>query len=168
MDWLALSGLAAGACAAARAQAAPQARAHGSGRPRLSIAKVRSYDEDLVAQFRTMFDQIGGIGSQVRGKTVAIKVNLTGGNRFEGYEPGDTHWVHPKVVGAVTAVLGGLGAKRIRILESAGGRRPDYKLEDKLLQGGWDVAATQECRAAGGVRRHEWAWLSASNTPLSR
>ena len=56
-----------------------------------------------------MFDQIGGIGSQVRGKTVAIKVNLPAANRFEGYEPGDTHWVHPKVVGAVTAVLGGLG-----------------------------------------------------------
>ena len=49
--------------------------------------------------------------------------------------------VHPKVVGAVTAVLCQLGAKRIRILESAGGRRPDAKLEDKLLQGGWDVAA---------------------------
>jgi len=132
--------LAAGACAAARAQGGPQRAPTAPAGP-VSVAKVRSYDEDLIAQFRTMFDQIGGIGGQVRGKTVAIKVNLTGGNRFEGYEPGDTHWVHPKVVGAVTAVLGGLGARRIRILESAGGRRPDFKLEDKLLQGGWDVAA---------------------------
>ena len=139
-DWFTLSGLAAGALAAGPAQAAPQAARTAPAGP-VSVAKVRSYDEDLVAQFRTMFDQIGGIGTQVRGKTVAIKVNLTGGNRFEGYEAGDTHWVHPKVVGAVTAVLGQLGAKRIRILESAGGRRPDYKLEDKLLQGGWDVAA---------------------------
>jgi uncharacterized protein (DUF362 family) len=88
-----------------------------------------------------MFDQIGGVGGRVRGKTVAIKLNLTGGNRFEGYTPGDTHWVHPKVVGAVTAVLGKLGARRIRLLESAGGRRPDYRLEDKLLSGGWDVEA---------------------------
>ena len=32
-DWLAVSGLAAGACTAARAQAAPQAGAHGSGGP---------------------------------------------------------------------------------------------------------------------------------------
>jgi len=102
----------------------------------VSIAKVRSYDEDLVAQFRTMFDQVGGIGSQVQGKTVGIKVNLTGGNRFEGYTAGDTHWVHPRVVGAVTALLGQLGAKRVRILESVGGRRPDARLEDKLLQGG--------------------------------
>jgi len=125
---------------AARAQTVPEAARTAPAGP-VAVAKVRSYDEDLVARFRTMFDQIGGIGSQVRGKTVAIKVNLTGGSRFEGYEPGDTHWVHPKVIGALTAVLGGLGAKRIRILESAGGRRPDFKLEDKLLQGGWDVAA---------------------------
>lgn len=133
-DWLAVSGLAAGA------RAAPPAPRTGPAAP-VSVAKVRGYDEDLVAQFQSMFDQIGGIGSQVRGKTVAIKVNLTGGNRFEGYTTGDTHWVHPKVVGAVTAVLGRLGAKRIRILESANGRRPNAKLEDKLLSGGWDVAA---------------------------
>ena len=122
-DWLAASGLAAGALAAAgTAPAAP-----------VSVAKVRSYDEDLVAQFQKMFDQIGGIGSQVQGKTVAIKVNLTGGNHFEGFTAGDTHWVHPKVVGAVIAVIGKLGAKRIRLLESVNGRRPNAKLEDKLL-----------------------------------
>ena len=140
-DWLAMSGLAAGALSGTPAHGAPQAPASTAPAAPVSIAKVPSYDEDLVAQFRTMFDQIGGIGRQVQGKTVGIKVNLTGGNRFEGYTAGDTHWVHPKVVGAVTAVLGQLGAKRIRILESAGGRRPDTKLEDKLLQGGWDVAA---------------------------
>ena len=135
--WLAA---AAGAVTAARAPGAPQAApARTPPAAPVAIARVRGYDEDLVACFRTMFDQIGGIGSQVNGKTVAIKVNLTGSNRFEGYTPGDTHWVHPNVVGAVTAVLGQLGAKRVRILESAGGRRPDYKLEDKLLAGGWDV-----------------------------
>ena len=63
-DWLAVSGLAAGALSATRAQAAPQAPSAA-----VSIAKVRSYDEDLVAQFKTMFDQIGGIGRQVQGKT---------------------------------------------------------------------------------------------------
>ena len=78
--------------------------------------RFASYDEDLVAQFRKMFDQVGGIQGQVQGKTVAIKVNLSGGNRFEGYTPGDTHWVHPRVVGAVTAVLGQLGGKGIDLL----------------------------------------------------
>jgi uncharacterized protein (DUF362 family) len=141
-DWLAITGMVATALSATRAEAAPQATAARTAPAApVSVAKVRSYDEDLVAQFRTMFDQIGGIGSQVQGKTVGMKLNLTGANRFEGYTAGETHWVHPKVVGALITVLGQLGAKRIRILESAGGRRPDSKLEDKLLQGGWDVAA---------------------------
>ena len=138
-DWLAASGLAATAFTATLAEAAPQARPAPAAP--VAVAKVGSYEEDLVAQFQKMFDQIGGLSTQVQGKTVAIKVNLTGGNHFEGYTAGDTHWVHPKVVGAVTAVFGKLGAKRIRILESAGSRRADAKLEDKLLQGGWDVEA---------------------------
>lgn len=139
--WLALgAGVPAGlACSAA--QIAPQPPPGGAPVAPVAIAKVRAYDEDLVAVVRRMFDQIGGLQAQVQGKTIAIKVNLTGGNNFEGYSAGETHWVHPRVVGAVTAALGGLGAKRIRILESAGSRRPDYKLEDKLLQGGWDVNA---------------------------
>lgn len=148
-DWLACgSAVFAGSIANGGAQAAPQAGESAAPSAPVAIAKVRSYDEDLVAQFRTMFDQIGGLQSQVRGKTVAIKVNLTGGNRFEGYTPGETHWVHPRVVGAVTAVLGGLGARRIRILESAGSRRPDYRLEDKLLDGGWDVEAIRNAAPA--------------------
>jgi len=165
-DWLATAGIAAGALAAKRSQAAPQAAAAP-----VSVAKVPSYDEDLVAQFQKMFDQIGGIGSQVLGKTVAIKVNLTGGNRFEGYTAGDTHWVHPKVVGAVTAVFGKLGARRIRILESANGRRPNAKLEDKLLSGGWDVAAIKnaapvvEFEDTDGPQGKPYSTLKVANKP---
>jgi uncharacterized protein (DUF362 family) len=122
--------------------------AEGAARPTsagpaeaVSVAKVRSYDVDLTAQFRQMFDQIGGIDNQVKGKTVGIKVNLTGGGAFPGYTSGDTHWVHPRVVGAVVAAFGALGAKRIRILEGCESRKRSYKLEDKLLSGGWDVSA---------------------------
>ncbi len=141
-DWLAASSFAATAFAATLAEAAPQNRkARSAPEAPVAVAKVSSYEEDLVAQIEKMFDQIGGLRTQVQGKTVAIKLNLTGGNKFEGYTTGDTHWVHPKVVGAVVAVFGKLGARRIRLLESAGGRRPDAKLEDKLLQGGWDVEA---------------------------
>jgi uncharacterized protein (DUF362 family) len=107
----------------------------------VSVAKVRSYDEDLTTQFRRMFDQIGGLDQQVKGKTVGIKVNLTGGGHFPGYTTGDTHWVHPRVVGAAVAAFGALGAKRVRILEGAELRKRGYKLEDKLLSGGWDVSA---------------------------
>ena len=138
-DWLALSGLAMGAMAVRPAQAARPASTVPTAP--VSVAKVRSYDEDLTARFRQMFDQIGGVTDKVKGKTVGIKVNLTGGGHFPGYTSGDTHWVHPRVVGAVVAAFGALGAKRIRILESCESRKRGYKLEDKLLSGGWDVAA---------------------------
>ena len=65
-DWLALSGLALGAMAARPAEGT-RAVSAGPVEP-VSIAKVRSYDEDLATRFRTMFDQIGGIGSQVQGE----------------------------------------------------------------------------------------------------
>lgn len=136
-DWLVLSGLAAGAMAVRPAEGRHAVPA-GPVEP-VSVAKVRSYDEDLTARFRQMFDQIGGIENQVKGKTVGIKVNLTGDGRFPGYTSGDTHWVHPRVVGAAVAAFGALGAKRIRILESCESRKSNYKLEDKLLSGGWDV-----------------------------
>jgi uncharacterized protein (DUF362 family) len=106
----------------------------------VSIAKVASYDEDLVARLQTMFDQIGGITRLVRGKTVTVKLNLTGGGRYEGHTPGQTHWVHPTLVGACCAAFGKAGAKRIRLVESSA-RKPGVLLEDKMLDGGWDVKA---------------------------
>src|SRR5512133_2437726 len=126
-DWLALSGLALGAMAA-RAAEGERAVSAGPVEP-VAVAKGRSYDENLTARFRQMFDQIGGIENQVKGKTVGIKVNLTGGGHFPGYTSGDTHWVHPRVVGAVVAAFGVLGARRIRILESCESRKRGYKLE---------------------------------------
>ena len=143
-DWLALSGLAAGAMAVRPAGARPSEPARSSSAAAaepVSVAKVRSYDEDLTSRFRRMFDEIGGIENQVKGKTIGIKVNLTGGGGFPGYTSGDTHWVHPRVVGAAVAAFGALGAKRIRILESCESRKRSFKLEDKLLSGGWDVNA---------------------------
>jgi len=148
-DWLAISGLAAGAVAVPKAVARPsqarstevaQAASTAPAEP-VSVAKVHTYDADLTTQFRQMFDQIGGIDQKVKGKTVGIKVNLTGDGRFPGYTTGDTHWVHPRAVGSAVAAFGALGAKRVRILEGTESRKPGYKLEDKLLSGGWDVNA---------------------------
>ena len=51
----------------------------------VSIAKCPSYDGDLTATLKILFDQIGGIGKLVNGKTVAMKLNLTGGGR--GFRP---------------------------------------------------------------------------------
>jgi uncharacterized protein (DUF362 family) len=110
----------------------------------VSIAKVTGYDVDLVAQLEHMFDQIGGIGSLVLGKTVAMKLNLSGSSgtgRRVGLSAGQTSWVHPNVVGALTAVFAKLGAKRIRLLESTFRKRYGAPLEDTLLNDGWDVNA---------------------------
>jgi uncharacterized protein (DUF362 family) len=110
----------------------------------VSIAKVASYDLDLVAQFEHMFDELGGIGHLVRGKTVAMKLNLTGASgkgRRVGIGAGQTTWVHPNIVGALVSVFGKLGAKRIRLLESTTRKKQDAPLEDAMLQDGWDVNA---------------------------
>ena len=68
-DWLAMSGLAAGAVAVRKAEARPSlARPTDEARGAVaapaepvSVAKVHGYDEDLTTQFRKMFDQSGGI-----------------------------------------------------------------------------------------------------------
>jgi uncharacterized protein (DUF362 family) len=110
----------------------------------VSVAKVAGYNQNLTAEFERMFDEIGGIGNLVRGKTVAMKLNLTGSmgtGRRVGLTAGQTSWVHPNVVGALTAVFAKLGAKRIRLLESTFRKRYGAPLEDTLLNDGWDVDA---------------------------
>ena len=140
-DVLALSGLAVGALAARGGHSATPLVAPPTAP--VAVAKVAGYDEDLVGQFERMFDQLGGVGHLVRGKTIGMKLNLTGASgkgRRVGISAGRTTWVHPSVVGALTAVLGRLGAKRIRLLESAF-RKDGGLLEDAMLQDGWDVEA---------------------------
>ena len=133
---LAGMGLAAGAISLRRTDTLWAAATRVPSTP-VSIAKCQSYDEDLVAKLRTMFDQIGGIGDLVKGKTIAIKLNLTGGGRgFPPYALGDTFWVNGKLAAAVCHLLSEAGAKRIRLLESA---RIGLRIEDKVLDGGWDL-----------------------------
>jgi uncharacterized protein (DUF362 family) len=107
----------------------------------VSIAKCASYD-DVTGKLATMFDQLGGLPKLVRNKTVAIKLNLTGGpaNRVKGMAPGHPHMVHPKVVAATAYLMGRAGAKRIRFVESAWGPR---LLEDSMQASGFDVKGLQ-------------------------
>ena len=133
---LAGMGLAAGAIALGPSECSWAAPSSVPTAP-VSIAKCRSYDEDLAAKLKTMFDQIGGIGKLVQGKTVAIKLNLTGGGRgFPPYPHGDTFWVNGKLTAAVCHLFDQAGAKRIRLLES---NSIGLKVEDKILDGGWDM-----------------------------
>jgi uncharacterized protein (DUF362 family) len=98
---------------AARAAQAPAAP--------VAVARCKTYDSaELLPAMRRMFDQLGGLGRLVGGKTVAVKINLTGAPTYRlGYSPAEeTHYTHPAVVAAAARLMAQAGARRIRILES--------------------------------------------------
>lgn len=98
--------------AAAAAPAAPTAP--------VSVARCRTYaPSEVLPAMATMLDQIGGVGRLVKGKTVGVKINLTGrpNARVEGLPAADTHVTHPAVVAAAVHLIGRAGARRIRVLE---------------------------------------------------
>jgi uncharacterized protein (DUF362 family) len=115
----------------------------------VSIAKCAAYNDDVTATLGTMFDQIGGLERIVKGKTVTIKLNLTGspGLRLQGRPLGVTHYTHPKLVGATAYLMGRAGAKRIRFVESCWAT--SGPLEEYMLDSGWNVRALSN--AAPGV-----------------
>jgi uncharacterized protein (DUF362 family) len=88
-----------------------------------------------------MFDQLGGLQKLVKGKTVAMKINVTGSSsqRFQGIAQGQTYWVHPQVVSATVHLLGMAGARRIRLLESPTSSKV-HTLEEFLQQAGWRLS----------------------------
>ncbi len=105
----------------------------------VAIAKCKTYNPaELVATLDRMFDQLGGLKRIVNGKTVAIKVNLTGAPNYRvGYLPlGDTHYTNPQVITATLHLMGRAGARRIRILESPWSSA--YPLQETLLQADFD------------------------------
>jgi uncharacterized protein (DUF362 family) len=132
-DFLSTVGMAAGAYIAqpnlVKAQHLPTSR--------VAVGTCPEYTHQVVDVLSAMFDQLGGIDSLVRGKTVAIKLNMTGptNDRLNSMPNQMTHWVHPQVIGALVYLLGRSGATRIRLLESAPfGTKP---LEEFMLAAGW-------------------------------
>ncbi len=119
----------------------------------VAIGRCQSYASDrLFGVLSGALDQIGGIRSLVAGKTVAVKLNLTGGPRWKlgGLPAFQTYHVHPQFVAATCAALHRAGAKRITILESGYSTKP---LADVMAAGGWDIDAIN--RAGGGNVRWE-------------
>jgi uncharacterized protein (DUF362 family) len=104
----------------------------------VAVARCDSYGSELVPALAKMFDQIGGLGRLVNGKTVTIKTNLTGGPSTRlGYVPAElAHWTHPAVVGAACYLMSRAGARRIRVVECAWCTAEP--LEEFILQAGWD------------------------------
>lgn len=105
----------------------------------VALARCRTYAaSELLPVMGRMFDQLGGLDRLVKGKTVAIKVNLTGAPSYRvRYLPAeDTHYTNPHVIAAAAHLMGRAGAKRIRILESPWSTADP--VEEYILQANWD------------------------------
>ena len=157
-QFLGIAGMAAGA-AMARPALASATRTQSS---RVAIGVCPEYDRQVSQVLSTMFDQLGGLQKLVGGKTVAIKLNMTGppNDKLGSMPTQMTHWVHPQVIGALVSLLGSAGAQRIRLLESApNGGKP---LEEFMLSAGWqpkDFAS-----AAGRVEFENTNFLGSGKT----
>ncbi|HEU0138752.1 MAG TPA: DUF362 domain-containing protein [Bryobacteraceae bacterium] len=104
----------------------------------VAVARCAGYGRELQPVMVRMFDQLGGLEKLVKGKTVAIKLNLTGlpSHRL-GHHPCEaTHWTHPAVIGTTIAMMGRAGARRIRLLESPWATAEP--VEEYALEAGWE------------------------------
>jgi uncharacterized protein (DUF362 family) len=112
----------------------------------VAIAKCDNYTSELSPALTKLFDQLGGLGRLVKGKTVAIKINMVGGSKDRvGFLPHEeTYWTHPNLMGAVTHLLDTAGAARVRILE--GTWSSGDPLEEYMMEVGWK---TEDIRRAG-------------------
>jgi len=104
----------------------------------VAVAKCATYGPVVRATLANMLDQLGGLARLVKGKTVAIKLNLTGSpdGMVRGMPMGMTTWVHPDVVGATVSLLGQAGARRIRLLESTA--HPRKSFEEFIADAKWN------------------------------
>lgn len=87
--------------------------------PASSVALVRcSNYNDFGSRLETGLDQIGGIGQLVKGKTVGVKLNLTGGPNDFPPSPALPFRSNPQSVAQLVHILAKNGARRVRIIES--------------------------------------------------
>lgn len=126
------------AAAAGAVVARPLAAPAATPSARVAIARCATYGPELLPAMQRLFDQLGGLGRLVKGKTVAVKVNMTGDTRYRlGRLPAeDTHYTHPGVIGATVHLLGRAGARRVRVLESCWSS--SQPLEEFMLQANWE------------------------------
>lgn len=127
----------------------------------VAIQRCESYEPKRLAErLDKSIDAIGGIGSLVRGKTVTVKLNLTGfpGATLGGLPSYRTFHVHPNLVAALCSRLHREGAKRVVLVESY---YIDKTPEEILTDAGWDIGMI---KAAGGHTvsfedtRHRGQW----------
>lgn len=84
----------------------------------VAIVRCRNYQDDVTGKLNTAFDKIGGIEKLVRGKTVGLKLNLTGNPARFPLTPNLPYRTDPGTVASTVHLLAKAGAKRVRIIES--------------------------------------------------
>lgn len=84
---------------------------------KVSIVRCRNYSS-FQPQLASAFDQIGGIEKLVRGKTVAVKLNLTGNPRNFPLSAALPYRTNGDSIAKVVYLLAKAGARRVRLIES--------------------------------------------------
>jgi len=130
----------------------------------VAIQRCESYEPKVVReQLDACLKLIGGLGDLVRGKTVTIKVNLTGSTSPACGMPAiRTYHTHPAVVAAACAALADGGARQIYVVESFYFREP---CEEALTAAGWDCDAIKSAgdqHVAFENTRNRGAWPAYS------
>ena len=136
----------------------------------VAVQRCRSYDpQHFRRSLDDAFDAIGGIGDLVRGKTVTIKVNLTGmtWEPVGGLPAHETYQTHPNSLAALCAALVDAGATRIVAVETL---YWEDSFENTLSKAGWDLEATMSAAhhrlSFEDIRnRGEWSSYSRFEVP---
>ncbi len=122
----------------------------------VAIRRCQSYDpQEVYRELSAAIDAVGGLRDLVAGKTVVVKVNMTGPVRdFRGRPASETYHIHPTFVEAFCALADQAGARRIVIVEALYYREP---MEEILQKAGWNL---QRLQSAGG---HKVTWENTKN-----
>jgi uncharacterized protein (DUF362 family) len=107
---------------------------------KVALVKCPGYGAQTRPALAKCFDLLGGAAPLVKGKTVTVKINLTGTDfsPFLGRPVGETFMTHDSTVMSLLSLLFDAGATRVRLVEST---QSHATLEESLTEAGWDVKA---------------------------
>lgn len=136
----------------------------------VALSRCRDYERtSLASSLETLFENLGGLETIVRGKTVTMKLNITGNGRQKMVRlPAErTYQTHPVMVEVLCGLFRRAGARRIVLVESYYRGRPP---EEILGSHGWDAgkiksAADHELRFVDTRNRGEYRDYATLDVP---